>query len=270
MSISETLRKIKEGVKMELEEKITKAILDASYEYWNELLDLDVAIVGAGPSGLTTAKYLAETNLKVAVFERHLSFGGGTWGGGMGYPQIVLEKPADEIFRDFGINLKEVEGTDLYTASSIEVPTKLAAGAIDAGAKLVTSIVVEDVILRTAKVAGIVINSYAIEKAKLHVDPLAIMAKYVVDATGHEASVVNILARKNPETNIKISGEKSMWSEEGEKLLLENTKEIYPGLYVTGMAASAVGGSYRMGAIFGGMCLSGKKCAEEIIKKLKQ
>jgi thiamine thiazole synthase len=253
---------------MELEEKITKAILDASHKYWDELLDLDVAVIGGGPSGLTAAKYLAEKDLNVAVFERHLAFGGGTWGGGMGHPEIVIEKPADEILRAFGIKLVPVKGTGLYTANSVEVAAKLGAGTIDAGAKILTGIVVEDLVLREDRVGGIVINTYAIEKAGLHVDPLALMAKYVVDATGHEASVVNILARKNPELGIKIYGEKSMWVEKAEKLLIDNTKEIYPGLFVTGMAASAVYGSYRMGAIFGGMYLSGKKCAEEIFKKL--
>jgi len=71
---------------MELEEKITKAILDASHKYWNGLRNLDVAVVGGGPSGLTAAKYLAEEGLNVALFERHLAFGGGAWGGGMGHP----------------------------------------------------------------------------------------------------------------------------------------------------------------------------------------
>ncbi|MBI5148063.1 thiazole biosynthesis protein [Candidatus Pacearchaeota archaeon] len=253
---------------MELEERITKAIFDTSHKYFGELLHLDVAVCGGGPSGLITAKYLAEKNLNVAIFERNLSFGGGIWGGGMGYPMIVIEKPADEILREFDIKLVPVEGMNFYTANSVEVPAKLATGAINAGAKILTGIFVNDLVLREGKVAGIVINSYAIEKANFHVDPLALMAKYVVDATGHEAYVANILARKNSEANIKIYGEKSMWAEEGERDLLDNTKEIYPGLFVTGMAANAVYGSYRMGAIFGGMFLSGKKCAEEILKKL--
>ncbi|KAA0002477.1 MAG: ribose 1,5-bisphosphate isomerase, partial [Thermoplasmata archaeon] len=42
-----------------------------------------------------------------------------------------------------------------------------------------------------------------------------------------------------------------------------------PGLYVAGMAAIAYAGSPRMGPIFGGMLLSGKKVAEEILKKLE-
>lgn len=51
---------------------------------------------------------------------------------------------------------------------------------------------------------------------------------------------------------------------------MKGTKEIYPGLYVCGMAASAVSGTPRMGPIFGGMLMSGKKVADEIIACLKK
>jgi thiamine thiazole synthase len=59
-----------------------------------------------------------------------------------------------------------------------------------------------------------------------------------------------------------------MWSERAESLTLENTREVYPGLYVAGMAANATFGGPRMGPIFGGMLLSGEKVAVEIGKKL--
>ncbi|MEW6573727.1 MAG: hypothetical protein AB1374_08865 [Bacillota bacterium] len=51
--------------------------------------------------------------------------------------------------------------------------------------------------------------------------------------------------------------------------MLEHTVEVYPGLYVAGMAANAVAGGYRMGPIFGGMVLSGKKAANLIIENLR-
>jgi thiamine thiazole synthase len=60
-----------------------------------------------------------------------------------------------------------------------------------------------------------------------------------------------------------------MWAEKGEREILENTKEAYPGLIVAGMAANAVFGSPRMGAIFGGMLLSGKRAAEIALEKLR-
>jgi sulfide-dependent adenosine diphosphate thiazole synthase len=53
-----------------------------------------------------------------------------------------------------------------------------------------------------------------------------------------------------------------MWAEKGEADLVNNTIEVYPGLIVTGMAANAVLGSPRMGAIFGGMLISGRRAAE--------
>jgi len=59
-----------------------------------------------------------------------------------------------------------------------------------------------------------------------------------------------------------------MWSEKAETLTLENTKEVFPGLYVTGMAANATFGGPRMGPIFGGMLLSGEKVAKLLLKRL--
>jgi len=59
-----------------------------------------------------------------------------------------------------------------------------------------------------------------------------------------------------------------MCADIGEKAVVENTKEVYPGLYVSGMCANAVYGSQRMGPIFGGMFLSGEKVADLILKKL--
>ncbi len=67
----------------------------------------------------------------------------------------------------------------------------------------------------------------------------------------------------------KIMGEKSMWAERAEDKVVDNTSEVYPGLYVTGMAANAVYGAFRMGPIFGGMLLSGEKVAQMLIEKLK-
>lgn len=60
---------------------ITKAIIEAYTKDLIDYTDLDVAIAGAGPSGMVAAKYLAEKGFKVAIFERKLSVGGGVWGG---------------------------------------------------------------------------------------------------------------------------------------------------------------------------------------------
>ena len=65
-----------------------------------------------------------------------------------------------------------------------------------------------------------------------------------------------------------VIGERSLNVELGESTTVENTKEIYPGLFVSGMAANGVSGIFRMGPILGGMLMSGKKAAELIWAKL--
>ncbi|MEW6070528.1 MAG: sulfide-dependent adenosine diphosphate thiazole synthase, partial [Candidatus Thermoplasmatota archaeon] len=163
------------------------------------------------------------------------------------------------------------QGERYYTANATECVSKLCARVIDAGAKIFNGISVEDVLIKDRKVNGFVLNWSAVQLANLHVDPLTIRAKYCVDATGHNAEICKIVEKKVGNLNTrtgKVEGEKSMCAELGEKAVLENTREVYPGLWVCGMAANVVFGAPRMGAIFGGMLLSGKKVATELIKKL--
>ena len=250
---------------------VTRKIFERFSEEFQENFDVDVAIAGAGPAGLTAAKYLAKAGKKVVIFERKLSIGGGMWGGGMTFPVIVVQKESKFILDDAKIKLKN-EGNGYFSADSIEAITKLCSSAIDEGVRIFNTISVEDVLLgKKREVNGFVINWSAVEIAGLHVDPLSIRAKYCIDATGHAAEVCKIV--KNKVGPLKtpsgdLEKEKSMYAEIGEKTVVENTKEVYPGLIVAGMGANAVYGAPRMGPIFGGMLLSGKKAAEMILKKL--
>ncbi len=231
---------------------------------------MDVAIAGGGPAGLTAAKYLSTAGKKVVLFERKLSVGGGMWGGGMAFPVIVVRNDSKHILEEVQISVKD-EGNGYYSADSIEAVTKLCSSAIDAGARVFNMISVEDVLLKGKKVNGFVINWSAIEIAKLHVDPISIRANYCIDATGHVAEICNIVRRKVGSLNTPsgdLEKERSMCAEMGERTVVENTKEVYPGLVVAGMGANAVYGAPRMGPIFGGMLLSGKRAAELILKKL--
>ncbi len=237
-----------------------------------DYLVVDVAIVGAGPSGMTAACYLAEDDFKVAVFERKMSVGGGMWGGGMMFPRIVVQDEGKEILDKFGIRSDKYEA-GYWTADSIESVSTICSKTVKAGARIFNLISVEDVMIREKGVVeGLVLNWSAVEMAKLHVDPLTIKADMVIDATGHDCEVVNVLLRKmgnvlNTPTG-GIMGEKPMWAEAAEESVVNNTVEVYPGLVVAGMSANAVMGSPRMGPIFGGMLLSGRAAAKLIAGKL--
>ena len=97
-------------------------------------------------------------------------------------------------------------------------------------------------------------------------------AKFVIDGTGHDCEIANVIQRKSgcdllTETG-KVVGEQPMDAAIGEPLTVENTREVFPNVYVTGMACNAVFGSPRMGPIFGGMLMSGKKVARLINERL--
>jgi len=259
---------------MALEEKIiTQAILDRYFQKLKENLSLDAAIVGGGPSGLVCSYFLAKNGCKVALFERKLSVGGGMWGGGMMFNEIVVQEEGKRILDQFGIRTHRY-ARDYYTADSVEAISTLCSRTVQSGATIFNLISVEDLILRENRVRGLVLNWTAVEMANLHVDPLTVEAKCVVDATGHATEVVAILARKNDiklsTESGKVMGERSLWAEAAEKDTMLNTKEVFPGLYVAGMAANATFGSYRMGPIFGGMLLSGEKAASLILEELRK
>lgn len=257
---------------MKLDEiKISRAIIEAYSKKLLDALDVDIAIVGAGPAGMICGYYLAKAKKKVVIFERKLSIGGGIWGGGMMFNEIVIQTQAKKIFDELGIKTYKYE-KDYYRADSLLSASGLCFRAIQAGVKIFNLISAEDVMVRKNSVCGLVLNWSAVQMANLHIDPLTIRAKYVVDATGHATEVVRIVEKKN---NIrlktktgKIVGEESMWAEVAEDSTIKNTRCVYPGLYVCGMAANAVFGGPRMGPIFGGMLLSGKKLAQDLLKKL--
>lgn len=255
------------------EEIISQAIIERFTRKFVEYLDQDVAIAGAGPAGLTLAYYLAKNGIKTSIFEKKLSVGGGMWGGGMLFNEIVVQEQGKAILDEFGIQTEHYY-ENYYTADSIEAVSTICSHAMKAGAKIFNCMKVEDFVVKSGNISGIVINWTPVEMAGLHVDPLAVRSKIVVEATGHPLELLQILEKKVGgklfTTTGKIMGEQSMDAELGETTVVDNTKEIYPNVYVIGMAANAAFGAPRMGPIFGGMLLSGKKMADMIIKKLKE
>ena len=258
---------------MELNEVvITKAIIDRFYAKLKDNVETDVAIVGGGPAGLVAGYFLAKAGKRVVLFERKLSIGGGMWGGGMMFNEIVVQEAAVHLLKEFGVRYRRYED-NYYTSDSVETVASLTAGAVRAGLTIFNCMSAEDVMMRTDKVIGLVLNWSSVEIAGLHVDPLTIRSDVVIDATGHATEVVKVVHQKVPgelrTPTGKIEGEKSMWSDKAETLTLENTREVFPGLYVAGMAANATFGGPRMGAIFGGMMLSGEKVAKDILKRVE-
>jgi len=244
--------------------EISRIIIEQYHSKLLGCLDNDVVVVGAGSAGLTAAYYLAKNGVKTTVLEKRLSTGGGIWGGAAGYNIIVVE---DKGLLD-QIGVATQKKGNLYTADAVEFATALGYKAKKAGAEIFTLIEAEDIILQEDCIKGVVVNSTNIRASGLLVDPFCIAGKYVIDATGHQAELVNMIRRKKPDFHPGQLQEGFMDVERAEVSVVEKAGEIFPGLYVVGMSVCSVFGLPRMGPIFGGMLKSGKKVAELINERI--
>jgi len=244
------------------ERDVTRAIAREYSAQFDDYVESDVLIAGAGPSGLICAKTLAERGRKVLLLERNNFLGGGFWIGGYLMNKAVFRAPSQEILDELGVPY--VEASDgLYVADAPHACAKLIGAACDAGVKIQNMTLAEDIVVREGnRVAGLVINWTPVKSLPRQLtcmDPVALEAKVVVDATGHDAALVT---RLQAQGLVEVKGCGPMWIERSEDLVVAQTGAVHPGLIAIGMAVSAVHGLPRMGPSFGSMLLSGLRGAE--------
>jgi thiazole biosynthesis enzyme len=252
------------------EKEVTRAIVSEFAREFNDYVESDCVIVGAGPAGLTAGRILAQEGVKTLIIERNNYLGGGFWLGGYLMNKVTVRAPAQKALDVIGVPYSEVAG-GIYVADGPHACSKLIAAACDAGVKVLNMTSVDDVVLRQGnRVAGVVINWTAVQSLPRQiscVDPVALEAKVVVDATGHDACVVKALEERGL---IETVGCGAMWIEQSEDQVVERTGQVHPGLVAAGMAVSTVYGLPRMGPTFGSMLLSGEKAAEAVLAILEK
>ena len=250
------------------EAEVTRAILAGFTRDLAEYADTEVIVVGGGPSGLTAARELALNGVRVVVIERNNYIGGGFWIGGFLMNTVTLRHPAQRVLDEIGCPYDEyVKG--LYVTPGPHVCSKLIAATMDAGVKIQNMTSFQDIVMReNNRVGGVVINWTPVEALPREitcVDPVALEAELVIDATGHDAKVIRSLEKRGLAKRI---GEGGMWIEKSEDAVVEHTGVAYPGVIVAGMAVASTFGLPRMGPTFGAMLLSGKRAAEEALTYL--
>jgi len=111
--------------------------------------------------------------------------------------KVTVREPADAVLDELGIpHTRAIRG--LHVADGPHACSKLIAAACDAGIKFANVTTAEDIVLRGGdRVAGLVINWTPVQSRPHEitcVDPVALEARVVVDATGHDAAVARNLA----------------------------------------------------------------------------
>ncbi|HAW49783.1 TPA: ribose 1,5-bisphosphate isomerase [bacterium] len=244
------------------EKEVTEAIVSEFSKQFLEYIESDCIIVGGGPSGLIAGIELAKDGFKTLVIEKNNYLGGGFWIGGYLMNKTTLRAPGQEILLELGVPCEEVK-PGLFVADAPHCISKLIARACDCGVKFLQLTMLDDLVLKEEnRVSGVVVNWTPVSsmpKAIACVDPIALTAKVTIDATGHDASCVKKLEERGL---IKTKGCGAMWISASEDLVVEHTKEAYPGLIVIGMATATTYGLPRMGPTFSAMFFSGKKGAE--------
>ena len=252
------------------ENAVSGAIIARFTETMQAALKADVFVIGAGPAGLTAARKLAEAGLNVLIVEANNYLGGGFWLGGYFMNTITVRAPGHEVLAEIGVETEETAPGLHVTTGPLACASTIAAAA-KAGVRFMQLTHVEDLVVDPARqrVTGVVLNWSPVKglpKAITCVDPIALEAKLVIDATGHDAVAARALAKRGL---IEVKGMGALHVQAAEDAVVEHTREVYPGLVVAGMAAAEVFGLPRMGPTFGAMLLSGVRAAELALEKLK-
>lgn len=248
---------------------ITRAIADEFHSVLIDRADSDVIIIGAGPAGLTAGRELAIMGFKVLIIEQNNYLGGGYWLGGYMMNPVTVREPAQKIWDELGVPYKKA-ADGLYITPGPHAVSKLIAAACDEGVKFLNLTKFDDLVLKNGRVAGIVVNWMPVSALPRNitcVDPVALQAKMIIDASGHDSVAVKRLVDRKL---VEWKGMNPMWVDEGEEHVVEKTGEVFPGLVVAGMSVTETHGLARMGPTFGSMLYSGKKAAEITAAKIKE
>src|SRR5437899_12173375 len=92
------------------ERDITRQIAREYYKEFDQLIESDVIVVGAGPSGLICARDLAAMGFRTLIVEQALALGGGFWSGGYLMNKATICAPSNECLEELGVPLRQRKG----------------------------------------------------------------------------------------------------------------------------------------------------------------
>merc|ERR1712224_245994 len=251
---------------------------EMSTRYFQDLYkyaDADVIIVGSGSAGLACAYELSKhPEISVALIEQSVSPGSGAWLGGQLFSSMVVRKPADRFLKELGIEYEEKEDYVILKHAAQYTSTIMSKVLAAPNVKLFNATCAEDLIVKENRVAGVVTNWSTVtlfgHDTQSCMDPNVLEAKVVVSACGHDGPFGATGVKRLQELGLveKVPGMAALDMNKAEDAVVANTREVYPGMIITGMEVAEVDGCPRMGPTFGAMFISGQKAAYLALKNL--
>ncbi|KAG9454145.1 hypothetical protein H6P81_007049 [Aristolochia fimbriata] len=236
--------------------------------------DTDVVVVGAGSAGLSCAYELSKNpNVRVAIIEQSVSPGGGAWLGGQLFSAMVVRKPAHLFLDELEIEYDEQDNYVVIKHAALFTSTIMSKLLARPNVKLFNAVAAEDLIVKGGRVGGVVTNWALVSMnhdTQSCMDPNVMEAKVVVSSCGHDGpfGATGVKRLKSIGMIDSVPGMKALDMNTAEDEIVRLTREIVPGMIVTGMEVAEIDGSPRMGPTFGAMMLSGQKAAHLALKAL--
>lgn len=263
------------------EAQVSRAMIKRYFETMYDRAISDVVIVGAGSAGLSCAYHLASTrpDLKVTIIEANVAPGGGAWLGGQLMTPMVIRKPADRFLQEIGVPFEDEGAFVVVKHAALFTSTLLSKVLAFPNVVMMNATAVEDLIIHEdfkgqQRVAGVVTNWTLValnHDTQSCMDPNTITAPVIVSATGHDGPMGAFSAKRLVSAGLlkELGNMRGLDMNRAEPAIVNNTREVAPGLIMTGMELSEHDGSNRMGPTFGAMIASGIKAAKEAIRALE-
>ncbi|KAG9438995.1 hypothetical protein H6P81_019160 [Aristolochia fimbriata] len=236
--------------------------------------DTDVVVVGAGSAGLSCAYELSKNpNVRIAIIEQSVSPGGSAWIGGQLFSAMVVRKPAHFFLNELNISYEEQDSYVVVKHAALFTSTIISKLLARPNVKLFNAVVVEDLIVNGGRVGGVVMN-WAFASMNHEKQPClnsnVMEAKVVISSCGFGGpfGATGVKRLKSMGMVSSVTEMKVLDMNSAEDAIVKHTKEIVPGMIVTGKEVTEIGGAPRLGPIFGAMMVSGQKAAHLALKAL--
>lgn len=237
--------------------------------------DTDVVVLGAGAAGLSCAYELSKNpSVQVAIVEQSVSPGGGAWLGGQLFSAMIVRKPAHHFLDELGIEYDEEDNFVVIKHAAIFTSTIMSKLLPRPNVKLFNAVAAEDLIVKNGRVGGVVTNWALVSMnhdTQSCMDPNVMEAKVVVSSCGHDGpfGATGVKRLKSVGMIESVAGMKALDMNTAEDAIVRLTREVVPGMIVTGMEVAEIDGAPRMGPTFGAMMLSGQKAAHLALMSLR-